>query len=86
MLECIPEDFEFLCRWNGNRWNGNTIKLSEIDRIVIDPYGEMWAHDYREKALIAKTENNTNRNLTFARSSEEFGKLLFAVYSDSVLK
>ena len=81
MVENIPEEFEFMCKWNGN-----TIKLSEIVHIAIDPDGGLWAYAYREKALISIIENNTNMKLTFTRSCEEFGKLLFAVYSTSVLK
>lgn len=81
MLENIPEDFEFLCKWNGN-----TIKLSEIVYIDIFPNGDLWVHGEYGYALISSTENNTNLNFTFTRSSEEFGKLLFAVYSTSVLK
>ena len=84
MLEGIPEDFEFVCKWDGS-----TIKMSDIAHIKITPDGFLWVHGeygYEKTALISFTENNTNQKLTLTRSSEEFGKLLFAVYSSSVLK
>ena len=81
MLENIPKDFEFVCKWKGD-----PIKLSEIVHIFVDSYGGLFVYGYEKKALISFIENNAHMELTFTRSSEEFGKLLFAVYSASVLK